>query len=697
MGKAEDAVGLIEKHYHAGTWDSVGFQDGQAKEALDALAALSAEEFEQAFNDLDFTHSQSYKYDVREQLVHDAGDLKDDPKYRDIIKALETDDPGPVVQAKREKEEAKFGDYGYERRDEKEHLHWVDLYQPKGASPTLIALIEDTEFSMQWGLDTLGARNPEAAPDFTNLLDGDQITDPEGWAKLIKEHDEVKKQLSDRQEEESSELTGVKVNTEDSAVLNSETFKKLVRIKDDLNKELSKDITGGLENFRRAGDKFVYDSGPSDKTYTFYEKNSESGEFILDPTAEQIFYVAAIDKAAEDWEKEYADAIEKFQKKANDIDKPGNGNDGNGNDGNGNNGNGNNGNGNNGNGNNGNGGGDAQFNGGNNNDDKPQDTDKPADADKALDDMDKELSDILGGPTGTGTPGDETDPTGGTENEDPSGIKDQLMDYVKGDTGNGATATQAQQPQLPQQQATGGGFDPTSALAMPLMASALAGQAGNAFGGNEKEKKKDDRDEDDRRDGDRQAPGPGQQSPGTAVTPDSGAAPQNVVTASTDAGPPPIVNTPGMNTDHKLPGEEKTIKMPQTVSDALTRQQSNPAINATTAYAETSAAQDADSPWREIDVSELRVGDVIKWENHSAVLFQKDGGWHYVIGDQVTPLDTQNLDSAQFGKFERFLHPTGLDSATTNAPAPEPSKLPEPKVSQTAPADPPAVQPPREV
>lgn len=343
----------------------------------------------------------------------------------------------------------------------------------------------------------------------------------------------------------------------------------------------------------------------------------------------------------------------------------------------------------------GDGGGDPQFNGGNN-DDKPQDTDKPADADKALDDMDKELSDILGGPTGTGTPGDETDPTGGTEKEDPAGLKDQIMDYIKGDAGNGVTATQAQQPQLPQQQATGGGFDPSS-LMMPLMASTLAGQAANAFGGKEKEKEKDDRDEDDRRERDQQAPGPAQQSPGTAVTPDQGAPPQNVVTASTDAGPPPIVNTPGMNADHKLPGEEKPIKVPQTVSDALTRQQGNPAINATTAYAETAAAQDADSPWREIDVSELRVGDVIKWENHSAVLFQKDGGWHYVIGDQVTPLDTQNLDSPQFGKFERFLHPTGLDSATTNAPAPEPSKLPEPKVSQTAPADPPAVQPPREV
>ncbi|MGW0004694.1 hypothetical protein [Nocardia grenadensis] len=708
MTKVDDAVGLIERHYNVGTWDSVGFQDNQAREALDALAGLSADEFEEAFGQLDFRHSDAYKWDVREQLVHDAGDLKDDPKYRDIITALETDNPKPVIDAKREEETPKFGDYGYERRDEKEHLHWVDLYQPKGASPTLIEMIEDTEFTMQWGFDTLGARNPKAAPDFTNLLDGDQVTTPEGWARLLKEHDEVKQQLEDRQEEATAGLKGVKVNTEDSAVLKSDTFKKLKAIKDELNEHLRFEP----DDLTRDGDTLTESSGgppTSEMQVPVYAKNTDKdsplhGKFVLTPEAERRYYVRPLEEAAEKWEEEYAKATKEFQKKAEDIDH---GDDDRGGDGGRDTGDGDTGNRRNG-GNGGNGGGDPDL-GGSNDTSNNQNAGQATNANAALEDLDKQFSTILGDSTqdtsATGTDSDGTGLTAASGEDEKSDLKSMVEKYLNEGTGSeGASGVaQAQQPAAAQTTGGGGGMDMSSMIMPAVLASALPNMLNRGNNNNNNDRDDDKRDE-DRRDRDQPAPGPGQQSPGVAATPGQPTNAQPAVAPPTDTGTPPVMGAPGAGVDPKLTGPDgkpltgadgKPLKVPQPVAEALTHQNGNPAINASTAYEGTVAAQTPERPWAIVDGTP-NTGDVIAWERHSAVLINNGAGLFYIENGQVVALDQTNLDNAQYGKFQNFLHPSGLDAASATPAAPESPGLPEPKVTQSQPPAPPAVQAPKE-
>ncbi|MGY1870063.1 MULTISPECIES: hypothetical protein [Nocardia] len=155
-------------------WDGVGFQDDEAKNSLDALAGLNSTEFRQVFDRLNFKWSGTTLYDVRQQLVHDAGDLERDPKYAEIIQALESGDPTAVVNAKKAAEDAAvpptFGDYGFEAlAGEEKHAYSVDLYEPKGASEALRVLIESVEFTMQCHLDTLGLGKPKPTPGFLDV------------------------------------------------------------------------------------------------------------------------------------------------------------------------------------------------------------------------------------------------------------------------------------------------------------------------------------------------------------------------------------------------------------------------------------------------------------------------------------------------------------------------------------------------
>ncbi|MEV3961251.1 hypothetical protein AB0M34_10180 [Nocardia sp. NPDC050193] len=698
MGKAEDAVDKINRHNEPSTWDGVGFQDDQAKDSLDALVGLSGSEFETAFYDIEPS--------IRERLARESGDLDKEDKYKTIIEALESGDPRPVVTAKNEAAKPEFADgWGWEMPDEKEHLHRVDLYQPKGASAQLISLIEDTEFTMQWGFDTLGARNPEAAPDFTNILDGDQMTSADGWSQLRDGHGDLVGQLNTRKTDEEAKLKDVKVNTEDSAVLNSATFKALKEIKDALNVKLSKDLATELEDqgYRQVDDKIVYNSGPGGgQTYTLYKKGEE-GNYVLDPVAEQIYYVSAIDDAAEKWEKEYEKATDKFQQKAKDIDKTGDG-DENGGNGNTNHGNQNN------NSNIGNNNGGNDSNAGVNNTGTTQNTGQTTDANTALADLDKQFSDILGDSTQdagatdtTGTGSDGTDPTTASGEDDKNDLKSMVEEYLNGGTGSegGSGAAQAQQPAA--QTASGGGMDMSSMMMPAMMASMLPNMLNRNGGNNNNDKDDDERDE-DRRDRDQQAPGPGQQSPGMAATPGQPTNVQPAVAPPTDTGTPPVMSAPGAMVDPKLVGPDgkpllgpdgKPVQVPPPVAEALTDQKGNPAINASTAYEGTVAAQTPERPWAIVDGTP-NTGDVIAWERHSAVLVNNGAGLFYIENGQVVALDQNNLDNAQYGKFQNFLHPSGLDAASATPAAPESPGLPKPTVTQSQPPAPPAVQAPKE-
>ncbi|MFI1461493.1 hypothetical protein [Nocardia carnea] len=317
------------------------------------------------------------------------------------------------------------------------------------------------------------------------------------------------------------------------------------------------------------------------------------------------------------------------------------------------------------------------------------------DADTELAAVGEEFSNILGGSTSTPEGSATEDLLGGGEEGKPSSLEDRVMEYINGDTGNaggGATPTPTPTPQP--------GMDPGILGALPLLSGVMGGNG--PFGGGEKDGDKGKDDDERGRDRDRQIPGPPQQSPGMPVATDPGTAitAQPAVVAPTDTGAPPLVSTPGATVDWPVPGDpESKIKVPQGVSDALTRQQGNPAIDAGSAYAGTPGEQTVEKPWQVVDVSALRTGDVIAWENHSAVVVDNGSGPQYLENGELVPLNQSNLDNPQYGKFQNYFHPTGLDAAGgTSMQVPEaPTEMPEPKITTSQPPEPPPIPGPEEV
>ncbi|OQS14481.1 hypothetical protein B0T36_13150 [Nocardia donostiensis] len=174
------------------------------------------------------------------------------------------------------------------------------------------------------------------------------------------------------------------------------------------------------------------------------------------------------------------------------------------------------------------------------------------------------------------------------------------------------------------------------------------------------------------------------QSPPTGVT----------APASTDA--PPVINANGM-VDAQLPNGT-TQKVSSTVAEALNRAVNNPnGSDARAAYAGTPGEATPGAPWTAVDASNLRTGDVVQWENRSALVVVTPDGLYTITSGQMVPLDTNNpVDDGRgsYGAFQGFFHPSGVDTATgpTQEAPPEP---PAPPTQQrSAPATPPAVPAP---
>ncbi|WP_327114357.1 hypothetical protein OHB12_34220 [Nocardia sp. NBC_01730] len=667
--KVDDAVDKINKHYEPSTWDGAGFQDGQAKDSLDALAGLNSTEFKQAFDKLEPAE--------REMLARDAGDdLKKDDKYKEIINALASGDPAHVVDAKKKKEdeankpEFEKG-YGWELPDEKEHLHRVDLYQPKGASAALISLIEDTEFTMQWGFDTLGARDPKAAPDFTNVLDGEQVTTADGWSQIKSQHETLKTQLDKRQQEYTEAHKDVKVNTSDSAILNSETFKKLKVIEDDLNEKLQFEFPG----YTQDGDKISYSYKDVDNSQTkivAYEKNKDSGNYYLTAEAEQNYYVKYIDDAAEKWDEEYANATKEFQKKADKVDSDNNNNNNNktatDNSGNVDNG------ANNGTANTGQNGSTQQAG--------YQSTDfGPLYDDLTASSTDSSLgstsdSSLLGSGSGSG---------GASSSVDFGSLVQAALQNGSGNgSGTGTTATTGNAT-TPATSGSGIG----DAMQQMMMMNAMS-QMGNQNrqpsddSGNDSRYSRDSR---DARRRDQQGAAPAATDPAVQTSPPGVAAP-------TDAGTPPAVTAPGAMVDYPLP-DKSTVQVSSTVAEALQRQQQNVAMDAAAAYAGTTGESTPNHPWSTInDVAQLKTGDVVQWENHSALVVNNQNGLQILDNGQLVPLDPNSPPLIEkYGNFSGYFHPTGMDVGGNAGPGA--AVPPPPTVSQAQPSGPPPVTPPK--
>ncbi|WP_067480283.1 hypothetical protein [Nocardia amamiensis] len=670
MSKVDDVVNQIRKDYEASTSEDPGFQDDQAKNALDALAGLTAAEFEEAFNRLDFTVA-SYKDNVREQLVLDAGDLRDKPEYKGIIDALETGDPSAVVNAKGAAEPPTFERYGLEPfRKAGEHAHYVDLPAPAGASAALKILIKDIEFTMQWGFDTLGAGDPEAAPDFTAVLEGGQVTNLKGWSGIREAYLDLKKDLDNQRAAETKALTDVKVNTSDAAILKSDTFKKLIRIKD----ELASDLEYEIPNTTHTGDKITESSGGppnSEVQVTVFEKNTDKnsesfGKYYLTAEAEQRYYVRAIDRAAADWEREYANATEAFQKKADRID---NGNNGNGSSPGGS----------------GNGGGSPYpvSNGG----DAYPVQDGSAPYVFPAEDLSSMYDDSLTGSIDTAG-SDGSDPVLG------SGVGDTASSADIGDTVSGTDLSSAVQAALQNGVGTGtktGTGTTTSNVAPaaassstdtigPMMMNALSQMANQQNRPLPDNRGYADRDSRETRQRERN-----RTTPTGTTNPTVQAPPPGVAAPAYPGTPPP---------DFQIDG--KTVTVSQPVWDALHKQVQNVALTAEDAYGGTAGELTATNPpATPAGPGELRTGDILKWEKHSALIVKDQNVLYVVDNGHLVPLDPNDPPlRAKYGNFTGYIHPTGLDGVASGSPG-----SPEPRTATTStagqPAGPPPVSPPQ--
>ncbi|MEV4130378.1 hypothetical protein [Nocardia sp. NPDC049707] len=134
------------------------------------------------------------------------------------------------------------------------------------------------------------------------------------------------------------------------------------------------------------------------------------------------------------------------------------------------------------------------------------------------------------------------------------------------------------------------------------------------------------------------------------------------VTAPGYAGSPPPITTPGAMVDYKLP-DDSTVQVSSTVADALQKQQQNTAIDAVAAYSGTPGESTPNHPWATVnDVAQLKTGDVVQWEKHSALIINNQNGLHILDGGQLILLDPNSPPlTEKYGNFSGYFHPAGID------------------------------------
>lgn len=603
----------------------------------------------------------------------------------------------------------------------------VNLWIPRGASPKLVEIIEDTQFAMQAGLNSLGSGDPKSWLGFSPALGGSDVETPTGWSNIGTNHETFKQELDSRATDYTEKHKGVEITTHESEVVGKELFKQLVGFKDTLNDHYLKLDLGTETYSKQEGDKIVSKADvdkfdwegreyqniekDADGKRVFYrkdiegdgdgmtaEKGYQEGFFYLTPAAEFHFYAKHIDSTTEDWDRKYNAAIEDYQRKAHDVD-----------------------------------------------------TDKDGDKDKdgqgkydegykaGLADGRKENpgpttpgpttpGPTTPGPTtpGATTPGAKTpgagetqdfsktfddllgkeDPADGTGNETGKDGKDgkdgkggsaleQVLQPIRDAiTGSGATgATAAGAP------AGDGGMGVMMPMMMMGMMSQMMQQA-------MQQQKQDEAAERDREEREREDEEPqSAPAPNAGPAPAAPAAPPPGTTAppvQTDAPPaPPAPDTPKSMVDMKLP-DGSSQRVSSVVSEAINRELNNPnGSDARAAYQGTPGEATAGSPWVSVESSAVATGDIAQWENRSALVVLTDSGLQAIVNGQMVPLDPHNPpDGGQggYGEFRGFFHPSGADISGTNETAVGATPPEPPAIATAAPpaaaAAPPAVPPP---
>ncbi|MBF6324905.1 hypothetical protein [Nocardia cyriacigeorgica] len=277
---------------------------------------------------------------------------------------------------------------------------------------------------------------------------------------------------------------------------------------------------------------------------------------------------------------------------------------------------------------------------------------------------------------GTGSSGGET-PGGQTPGGQTPGGQDNPGGQNQPGTPPGGTG---QPPPQPGQQQGGG----LGNLALPLMMMLgtlpqMIGQAAQMMMAQKAEQEERERYEEERRleREERKADEEEATAQASASAPDGGApapgeAAPPVATASYGPGAPPPVVMPGGMIDAPLP-DGTTQKVPSAVAQALNKEVYNVnGSDAQAAYAGTTGQQTPSNPWLAVDPNttdpdkKLRTGDVIQWENRSALVVMNESGLNVLLNGQLVQLDPHNPPDdghGPFGRFQGFFHPSGIDKA----------------------------------
>lgn len=136
---------------------------------------------------------------------------------------------------------------------------------------------------------------------------------------------------------------------------------------------------------------------------------------------------------------------------------------------------------------------------------------------------------------------------------------------------------------------------------------------------------------------------------------------------SADAtAPPPVIPPAGAAgiVDARLPnGTSQRVTI--AVAEAINRELNNPnGSNAQAAYAGILADSTPVHSWNSVDVSSVRTGDVVQWENRSALVISTPEGLSYITNGQMVPLDPNKPvedGHGDYGAFQGFFRPTPSD------------------------------------
>ncbi|WP_155981859.1 hypothetical protein [Nocardia sp. BMG111209] len=165
------------------------------------------------------------------------------------------------------------------------------------------------------------------------------------------------------------------------------------------------------------------------------------------------------------------------------------------------------------------------------------------------------------------------------------------------------------------------------------------------------------------------------------------------VPVSADGSAPPTVAGAKSDVSMKLP-DGSTQQVSSVVAGAVNHELNNPnGSDARAAYEGTPGQATPGSPWNQIDSSHLHTGDVVQWDNRSAVVVVDNGSLQMVANGHLVPLDPQNPpDGGQggYGDFRGFYHPSGADvqPSTTAQPPAAGSPGQQPQNAQPSPAAP---------